>query len=655
MTLSPVPIRNITITSPLWTKIIQSSHERTLPSIIQTQKDLDHWWCLTWPEGHPQKPHAFWDSDIYKITEAACNFLVTHPDPKMLAEVEATVDMIRKAQHPDGYINSYFTTHGISKRWTNTRDLHELYCIGHLLEATVAYEELTGTGRLLQVAKRVIDHVTTVFGPEKHKLQGYPGHQEIEIGLLRIYELSGYQPAFDLAKYFILERGRVYPDGEIFYDKEAKARGADPYDDLGTEHKAWFHGPRDYGYQQADGPLVEATAVKGHAVRAMYYYAAATDLVRLSSEKDADALVVKTALQRLWRDLVDKKLYVTGGIGNARHNEGFEAPYLLGDLEVQGCYAETCASFGLINWCQRMLRLNLDSEFADVMERALFNGFLGAVSADGNAFYYQNVLRTLEGQPKQRNTWFAVACCPPNMAKLLGSLGPLIYSTNEDKSLVAVHLYIGSTMQVPGTDIVIHQETNMPRDGRVKLRIEGTTSLALRVPSWAKSLACSMTGEVKNGYLYLASSTDDQVEVTFGMKPEKVYANPLTGKDEICLVRGPIVYCIEDVDNEGMSVDNLVLTDEPVSDGREIEIGSIKALTLETTGRQIQPAASEGLYNSRPWVIGGETETVVAIPYFLRANRNGNGGMRVWTRRMSSFPTNGANGVNGVNGLTNGA
>ncbi|KAL3480926.1 hypothetical protein BJX99DRAFT_254252 [Aspergillus californicus] len=626
MAFQQVSVQNVEITSGFWSQMQRCSKEKTIPAIIKAQKSLQHWYCLTWKEGHSIQPHPFWDSDIYKIVEAACYFLMKANDEHLMATVEEAVDMIRAAQHPDGYINSYYTVLGIKKRWTNLRDMHELYCLGHLTEACVAYETLTNSGRLLEPVLKALRHVDSVFGSEPGKKRGYPGHQEIEIGLLRLFELCGDPVLLKLAKYFIGERGRRDNNGETYFDLEAKTRGGDPYDHFGGEMKAWFEYPRDYSYNQADCTLLEATEIKGHAVRAMYYYIAATDLCRVTEDK-----AIKAALDRMWTDMTERKLYVTGGIGAMRQWEGFGAKYVLGDTEESGiCYAETCACFALILWCQRMLRLDLNSKYADVMEIALYNGFLGAVGLDGGSFYYQNPLRTYTGHPKERSAWFEVACCPPNVAKLLGSMGSLIYSFKEE--LVAIHLYIESTFAVPGTGVVVSQRTNMPWSGDVQITVKGSTALALRIPTWAKEYTSSVEGDVRDGYLHIPQSKGREVILSFALEARKVYPNPAMEKDQICIMRGPLVYCIEDVDNN-MNIDHIGLMDDSVSDGEPIDISGVSGvIPVQATGRELVKGKNN-LYASEPWKYGDQ-KRLVYVPYFLRANRGGNGGMAVWAQRL---------------------
>lgn len=565
----------------------------------------------------------FWDSDIYKTVEAACNFLISYDDPEMRENVEEAVDMIRVAQHPDGYINSYYTVHGISQRWTNLRDMHEMYCLGHLMEACVAYETLTKSGRLLEPVMKVVEHIDSMFGPEPGKKRGYPGHEEIEIGLLRLYELEHHHLTLKLAQYFITERGAKDEKGETYYDHEARDRGGDPDDYMSFNMRPVYRHPRDYAYHQADERLVDTVELRGHAVRAMYYLTAATDLVRLTNDQS-----ITPVLQRLWRDLIDTKLYVTGGLGAIRQWEGFGPAYFLEDTEEGGtCYAETCATFGLLFWCQRMLQLELRAEYADILEIGLYNGFLGAMDAAGEAFYYQNPLRTKTGQPKERSRWFEIACCPPNVAKLLGALGGLIYSTKGTN--VAVHLYIGSTFKVAETDSVLTTESDLPWSGNVRVSWMGTLQLALRIPDWAGTYSSSVQGTVTDGYLHLPEMKDGAVELSFNVEPRKIYANTKTSKNEVCIMRGPLVYCIEDADNE-VDIDNVVLSSHALTDGEPINVAGVEnVVPVIARAREASNPGSQRLYDDKPWTYTDEKD-VTFIPYFLRANRAGDGGMRVW-------------------------
>ncbi|KAJ5833267.1 hypothetical protein N7474_001578 [Penicillium riverlandense] len=627
-----VSVDQVHIYSPFWSAMQKRARETTVPALIETQKSLGHWDCLTWGEGHPVDLHPFWDSDIYKSVEAACYFLQAKPDDTLMAAVEEAVDMIRGAQHSDGYINAYYTVKGMGQRWTNLRDMHELYCLGHLVEACVAYETLTSSGRLLEPVRRAIQHVDSVFGVEQGKRRGYPGHQEIEVGLLRLYDLTKEDIFLKVGSYFIYERGRRDNNGEIYFDYEAKARGGNPYTNLFAEMKPWYRDPRDYGYHQADRPFIDTTELKGHSVRAMYYCTAATDLYRVTGDAR-----LKAALDRLWRDMVDRKMYVTGGLGAMRQWEGFGPAYFLNDTEEEGtCYTETCATFAMIIWCQRMLRLQLNAEYADIMEVGLYNGFLGGVGLDGCSFYYENPLRCYAGKPKERSRWFEVACCPPNVAKLLGLLGSLIYSYKQ--GVVAVHLYIESSFTLPGTDVVVSQKSGMPWAGDVEMTVQGSTALALRIPGWADGYTCSVAGKEENGYLHIpaAAVVGQTVKLHFGMRTRKVYAHPRTGKDEVCIMRGPLVYCMEEIDNDGVDMDNVAMVDGPIKEGEPMSIGSVSSvIPAIAEGRQLSvDVTGSPLYRSYPWKYAPEAKRLVYVPFFLRANRGGPGGMRVWARRL---------------------
>lgn len=277
----------------------------------------------------------------------------------------------------NSYLNSYFTLHEPENRFTNLRDMHELYCLGHLAEFAVAYHTLTGSSDLIDVMRRAIALVRKTVLPRG----GYPGHQEIELGLARLYEATGEDEFLDTAGFFIRERGRVDEAGQTYYDRESIARGADPYDFLGSEMKPSFRFPRDYAYMQAHVPIVDQTSIDGHCVRAMYYLTGAAHYALLRPSEAED---IRQAVQRLFDNTVNQKMYLTGGLGSVARSEGFGPDYHLPDLQAGGgCYSETCASFGLIVLCERLLRRSLDGVYGDVMERAFLNCVLGAVGLDG--------------------------------------------------------------------------------------------------------------------------------------------------------------------------------------------------------------------------------------------------------------------------------
>jgi DUF1680 family protein len=542
--------------------------------------------------------------------------------------------LIRHTDSMGRYINSYYTILGLSNRFTNLRDMHELYCLGHLAEAAAAYHSLTGSNDLITVVRRMVDLVRKIVVPKG----GYPGHQELEIGLLRLYDITGDSVFLDTAAYFIRERGTRDEKDEIYFDREAFARGGDPYAHLGTECKAWFSKPRDYAYMQAHTPLVKQTTIEGHSVRAMYYLTAAQHYTLVGKSETDD---IKDAVARLFANTVNTKMYVTGGIGSVTHCEGFGPEYHLPDLnEGGGCYSETCASFALIMLCERMLRAELKGLYGDVMERALLNCVLGAVGMQGDSFYYENPLATLAGHAHERSKWFDVACCPPNIAKLIGLLPTLTYSVKG--RTCAIHLFIGSsfTTQIDGQDVKVSMETQFPWKGTVTIAVQTSTplTLAIRIPSWAaKSFTSSAQGDVLDGYLHLEIKSSTTLTLELPMAPRVVYAHPALRKDEVAIMRGPLVYCAESVDNE-VDLEQIYVRPSHVKETK-IEIAGIQNVPLlRVQGRARKGAGfgerGEGLYgDERPGWEEGE-RAVMLVPYFLRMNRGGLGGMRVWLKEL---------------------
>ncbi|KAK8216913.1 hypothetical protein M8818_001876 [Zalaria obscura] len=547
------------------------------------------------------------------------------------------------------YINSYYTILGLQNRFTNLRDMHELYCLGHLAEAAAAHHLLTGSKDLIAVVRRMVDLVRKIVVPKG----GYPGHQELEIGLLRLYDITKERVFLESAEYFIRERGTRDAKDEIYFDREAFARGVDPYEHLGTEYKAWFRKPRDYAYMQAHTPLAEQTTIEGHSVRAMYYLTAAQHYTLVSGTESKD---IEDAVVRLFENTVRKKMYVTGGIGSVTQCEGFGPEYHLPDLnEGGGCYSETCASFALIILCERMLRAELKGLYGDVMERALLNCVLGAVGMQGkssipaafvqglqtigDSFYYENHLATRSGHPHERSKWFDVACCPPNIAKLIGLLPTLTYSV-EGKTC-AIHLFIGSsfTAQVDGQDVVINMQTDYPWQGTVTIAVQTSTPmvLAIRIPSWAaNSYTSSTQGNIRNGYLHTEISSSTTLTFDFPMAPRLVYSHPALRKDEVAVMRGPLVYCAESVDND-FDLERTYIISSHVDEVKEIEIAGVQNVPLVKVGGRVRSRDGFGengeeLYGEeRPGWEDGERE-VLLVPYFLRMNRDGCGGMRVWLK-----------------------
>ncbi len=397
--LIPIPHDQVELKNGFWAHKIKINRQVTLDVIYQHNKKSGRIDALNldWHSGSSKpKPHIFWDSDIYKWIEAAAYSLATHSDEELEKKCDAVIDLIAKAQQKDGYLNIYFTAVDPEKRWTNLRDWHELYCAGHLIEAAVAYYSSTKKEKLLEVSRRYVDHIRSVFGPESHKKQGYPGHEEIELALIRLYRLCKNPDDLKLSKYMIEERGRR----PHYFDIEAQKHGV---------AKAW-HYSEGHSVFQAHRPVSQQRQVVGHAVRAMYLYSAITDLALDYKEID-----LYTLCQRLWQNMVDKKMYITAGMGSSPQNEGFTRDY---DLPNDSAYAETCAAVGVVFWAFRMLQHQAKSIYTDNMERALYNGVLSGVSADGKTFFYENPLQSYGNHHRQ--AWFDCACFPASRSSMAG-------------------------------------------------------------------------------------------------------------------------------------------------------------------------------------------------------------------------------------------
>jgi DUF1680 family protein len=440
-----------------------------------------------------------------------------------------------------------------------------LYCAGHLIEAGVAFFQATSKRRLLEVACRLADHIDSVFGPDDNQLHGYPGHPEIELALMRLYDVTQEPRYMALANYFVEQRG-TQPH---FYDIEYEKRGKTSF--WNTYGPAWM--VMDKPYSQAHLPLAEQTTAVGHAVRFVYLMAGVAHLARLSKNegKRQDCL-------RLWKNMVQRQLYITGGIGSQSSGEAFSSDY---DLPNDTVYAESCASIGLMMFARRMLELEADSQYADVMERALYNTVLGGMALDGKHFFYVN---PLEVQPKSlkfnhiydhvkpvRQRWFGCACCPPNIARLLTSLGHYIYTPREEA--LYINLYVGNQVEIPVGEKTLRLRISgdYPWREQVKIVIESPSTvnhtLALRLPDWCEGPHITLNGapvtqDIRQGYLHIHHlwQEGDTLMLTLPMPVRRVYGNPLVRHQagQVALQRGPLVYCLEQADN-GEALHNLLL------------------------------------------------------------------------------------------------
>lgn len=523
----------------------------------------------------------FDDSDVYKALEGMAYSLINNPDPELEKKADEWIDKFAAAQQPDGYINTFYTLTGLDKRWTNM-DKHEMYCAGHMIEAGVAYYQATGKRKLLDVCIRMTDHMMSQFGPGKR--HWVPGHEEIELALVKLYQTTQEQKYLDFAYWLLEERGHGHGT-------------------MGDEGK-W-----DPVYYQDIVPVRRLTDISGHAVRCMYLYCGMADVAALKNDTGYIA-----AIDRLWDDVVHRNMYITGGIGSSRDNEGFTEDYDLPNLDA---YCETCASVGMVLWNQRMNQLTGDSKYIDVLERSLYNGALAGISLGGDRFFYVNPLESKGDHHRQE--WYGCACCPSQLSRFLPSIGNYIYASSDDA--LWVNLYIGNTGQIRigETDILLTQETDYPWDGSVKLTISTSQPLEkeirLRIPNWCKTYDLSINGKRINvseekGYTVIKDwKSQDVIALDMDMPVEIVAADPHVKENfgKRAIQRGPLVYCMEEIDNPEY-FDQIQLS---------------PSTTFQTA------FVSDILNGIKTIKTNGRAQSATFIPYYAWDNRKA-GKMRVW-------------------------
>lgn len=580
---------------------------------------------------------VFQDSDVAKWLEAVAWSLCQQPDAELEKTADEVIELIAAAQCNDGYLNTYFTVKAPGERWTNLAECHELYCAGHMIEAGVAFFQATGKRRLLEVVCKLADHIDSVFGPNDTQLHGYPGHPEIELALMRLYEVTEELRYRELVNYFIEQRG-THPH---FYDSEYEKRGKTSY--WTTYGPAWMI--KDKAYSQAHQPIAEQQTAVGHAVRFVYLMAGVAHLARHSHDeaKRQDCL-------RLWHNMAQRQLYITGGIGSQSSGEAFSSDY---DLPNDSVYAESCASIGLMMFARRMLEMEADSQYADVMERALYNTVLGGMSLDGKHFFYVN---PLEVHPKTlsfnhiydhikpiRQRWFGCACCPPNIARVLTSLGHYIYTPREDA--LYINLYVGNNLEVQVGEQTLQLciSGNFPWQEKVTITIDSAFpvkhTLALRIPDWCDTPHVTFNGveverRVLKGYLHINRiwQEGDIVTLTLPMPVRRIYGNSLVRQvaGKVAIQRGPLVYCLEQADN-GEELHNLWLPQNAsfrIFEGKGLFSQKI-LIQADGNKRSSSTPTKQALwsYDSSPSI--RQPQTLIFVPWFCWANR-GEGEMRVW-------------------------
>jgi uncharacterized protein len=565
----------------------------------------------------------FWDSDVAKWLEAASAYLQHQKDAKLETLVDGTIELLAGAQQQDGYLNSHILTWRPRHRFKNLRDLHELYCAGHLIEAAVTHQQATGKETLLNIATRLADYLATVFGDGSNQLPGYCGHPEIELALIRLYRLTHEQRYLDLSRFFVERRGTK----PHYFDREAVQRlDATPFRPT--------HPVSPYAYMQAHLPVREQREVVGHAVRAMYLYSAIADLAyELKDEELVDVC------KNFWQDLNRSKLYITGGLGSAAENEGFTKDYDLPNLKS---YAETCAAIALLQWAHRMVHLELDSRYTDTIERTLYNGVLAGLGTDGKSFFYHNPLESDGTHHRVSWPWWC-PCCPANLARLILSLSGYLYSTGP--KAIAIHQYVSSeaNFSIEGQEVRLVVASDFPLEGTASIRFEVVSGSPfeafLRVPGWAGNHEFAVNGremepEIVAGYAVISRSwnTGDELTARFEMPVQTHFSNyEVAGnRGRVAISRGPLIYCAEEVDN-GDHLDRFAIDPEKgVELKREdSELGEIVSLSVPGSKEELEDRSLYSL--TPPSTVPCE---IKMIPYYAWDNR-APGEMLVWLRHGS--------------------
>ena len=642
MKLHPVDLKKIKIHDSFWSKHINLVKDAIIPYQWNAMNDLipdaepSH--CLeNFKIAAGRKKGEFYgavfqDTDIAKWLEAAGFTLAYDRDPELEKTADEVIDLIAEAQQEDGYLDTYFIIKEPDRKWKNLCEGHELYTAGHMMEAAVAYYQSTGKDKFLSVVRKLADLLCDTFGSEEGKIHGYPGHQEVEIGLIKLYQVTGNKKYVDLAKYFIDARGV----GKNYFLEEMDK----------PDYRQIFPEFADYQpvYSQSDRPVREQTAAEGHAVRAVYMYSAMADLACEYQDQE-----LMDACTRLWNNIVQKQMYITGGIGASGILERFTVDY---DLPNDCNYAESCASIGLAMFGSRMANITRDASCMDIVEKALYNTVLAGIALDGKSFFYVNPLEVwpdncLERTSKEhvkpvRQKWFGVACCPPNIARTLASIGQYVYSVGKGELYINLFVSNKTETEVNGNTVGISMETRFPFDNRIDINIqnipaEGMT-VAVRIPAYAKDYRTDVNGQpvncrIEKGYAYVTLMADAVITVSFEAPARFVRANPNVRADcgKTAVMKGPLVYCLEEADN-GKNLSALyVSTDQKIREQESSAFAGVTELILK--GKRMEETAwkESELYGEHPLTFSDAT--LKAIPYAYWNNR-GIGEMTVWIKEL---------------------
>lgn len=614
---SRASIKAVTANDSIFKSRIEACYKATIPSSIKQCRETGRIdaFKLDWKPGMDKQPHIFWDSDLVKVLEGIANILAIYPDAELEKEYDEIVSLIASAQQPDGYLNTYFTVVEPEKRWSNLFDCHELYCAGHMIEAGVAAYELLGKRELLDVVCKYADYIDSVFGEEEGKRRGVPGHEEIELALVRLYNATGNERYLKLSKYFIDERGRE-PN---FYTEVEK-----------TKQYKW-----QLERHQAHMPVREQSVATGHSVRAVYLYSGMADIATLTNDEK-----LFEACERLFKSITERRMYITGGIGSTFEGERFTTDYDLTNGSLM--YAESCAAIGLVRFASRMLNATGNGHYAEIIERAIFNGVLCGISLKGDTFFYTNYLEvddnttTYNMGSKDRQPWFHCSCCPTNYCRFIPEMLEYVWSENDEE--VLLNMPIANTFKSSFGELEV--SGGYPYDGNISVVVKdspkGKFSLGIRIPEWCEKYTITLNGQAitekpVNGYIKLSVQEGDKLDCCFDMPIKIIYSNPkiTNNAGRIALMRGPTVYACETIDNPN-GTSNMIIDTQA-----GFELTTVEGLpegTVAIKGKAIYETfpADGSLYFDKPMErTAGE---FIAIPYALWNNR-GSANMAVWIRQ----------------------
>lgn len=578
----------------------------TIPSALQRCEETGRLkaFRLKWKSGEPNCPHIYWDSDVAKVMEGMALAGKLFDDKKILQCLDELTELVISAQQPDGYLNTHFTVTDFKQRWKNLYDCHELYCAGHLMEAAVARFRCTGKRDFLEAMCKYADYIIHEFGPDGKP--GYPGHEEIELALIKLYQATNEKKYLEQARLFIERRGKA---PNYFLSEEVE----------GAQY-------RDLYNRQAHQPVTCQHEAVGHAVRAVYLYCGMADVANETGDQK-----LLDVCKTLFDSIVNSKMYLTGGIGSRQYGESFGISY---ELQRQNAYAESCAAIGFVFFASRMLKATNDVKYADVIERLIFNGAISGISLRGDSFFYSNPMECSEATAelghikRTRQPWYNTSCCPTSYCRFLPQLGDFCYRIDKENCFI---LDVPVSADIKTKDCYLKIRSDYPYDGKINCYvISGTVKeLSIRIPEWCNQYEVSEPGTIKDRYWHpnRTLSAGDCVTFNLKMESEFIYPNPkicdLRGMTAIR--RGPLIYCIESIDLNGESPSDLYL---PVTQKlKPFPLKGLQKNTLGLHGYGFLAITDDKLYSTTSPTF--QKIKFVAVPYALWQNR-GNSDMSIF-------------------------